>query len=944
MKLDYKKIYPHIAAVLIFLLLSLIFLSPVFEGLVLKQEDIGRHKGVAKEIYDHRKEYDEEPLWTNSMFGGMPATQVSVVHDSNLMMYVDKVMTLWLPHPVSYMFLYFLGFYILCICLSIRPWLSIVGALMFGLSSFFFISIAAGHNSKLMAMAYMPMIIGAFIYAIRNKAITGSILFAFFLALELRSNHVQITYYAFMIIFAIGIYELIRYYKDKKLLSFFKRAGLLLTAGVLAIACNSGNLFMTYDYLPDSQRGQSELTIENPTQNNKKKTDGLDIDYMTQWSYGLGESFNLIVPNIKGGGSGPYILEKDIMEDDSTSLELKQFLSKDHKWSNSNNDKISYIDKYWGDQPFTSGPVYIGASIFFLFLLGLVFLEDKIKWALLIVSIIALMLSWGHNLMGFTEFFVDFFPGYSKFRSVTMILVIIELIVPMIAIMWLFQFISKDDDKLKLNQSTKLFGNNFTRFNLLYVLSGLFMFFLLLMVIAPDIFLNFISSKENLFFKDLLLKDPTLTNIKSELIEYRRSVVAVDAVRSLILVAIVFLFIFFYLRKKVNQYVLITIICLVSIFDLWNVSKRFLHNNEYTAREQQMMQSNGLKHWEDKELKLFPNQAQAADLAILEEEKKNDPDLKSKVENHNKEIYKEFEGNKHIKRIVDAEAFSVLNFNSNYRVLELGNPLNTARTSYFHKSIGGYSAVKVKRVQEVIDFYFGKELYNFQLGFSEFANSIQSVNPESVFNPFNRNLLSLNIFNMLNTRYFIFSLDGEDIINTVNYSIGQNPGIIKNPYALGNAWAIKDILWVKSADEEIKLLGDPAFNPANSVIIDDRYKDIIGNVIPNGMAEITMINYKANHITYEYDSKDNDFVVFSEIFYDKGWKAYIDGKEVPHLRVNYILRGLKVPPGNHKIEFKFDLPIYHTASLISLASSSILILLFGLILFMKFRGKNFPEI
>ena len=203
MKLDYKKIYPHIAAVLIFLLLSLIFLSPVFEGLVLKQEDIGRHKGVAKEIYDHRKEYGEEPLWTNSMFGGMPATQVSVVHDSNLMMYVDKVMTLWLPHPVSYMFLYFLGFYILCICLSIRPWLSIVGALMFGLSSFFFISIAAGHNSKLMAMAYMPMIIGAFIYAIRNKAIIGSILFAFFLALELRSNHVQITYYAFMIIIVL---------------------------------------------------------------------------------------------------------------------------------------------------------------------------------------------------------------------------------------------------------------------------------------------------------------------------------------------------------------------------------------------------------------------------------------------------------------------------------------------------------------------------------------------------------------------------------------------------------------------------------------------------------------------------------------------------------------------------------------------------------------------
>ena len=341
MKPILKNNYPHIIAVLFFLIISIFYLSPVLEGLSLKQDDIANHIGVAKEIRDHRAEYDEEPLWTNSMFGGMPATQVSVVHKSNLLSYVQKIITLLTPHPISVLFLYLLGFYILCICLSIKPWVSLLGSLMFGLSSFFFISLSVGHNSKIMAMAFMPMIVGAFIYSYRNKAIIGAIFFALFLGLELRSNHVQITYYTFLILISLGFFELIKYYKTKKLLSFFKITGLLAIAGLLSVLCNSGNLFMTYDYLQDSQRGPSELS-SNLIGEDKTVSNGLNIDYMTNWSYGIGETVNLVIPNAKGGGSGAYLLEENLMENSEVSNGFKNFIKNAYQkgWT---------INTYWGN-------------------------------------------------------------------------------------------------------------------------------------------------------------------------------------------------------------------------------------------------------------------------------------------------------------------------------------------------------------------------------------------------------------------------------------------------------------------------------------------------------------------------------------------------------------------------------------------------------------------
>ncbi len=916
MKFNLKNSYPHLLAIVVFLVISFVYLSPVLSGLSLKQDDINNHKGVAKEIRDHRAEYGEEPLWTNALFGGMPATQVSVVHSANLMNYLHKVITLGLPHPINYLFLYLLGFYIMCLCLSIRPWLSILGALMFGLTSFFFISLQVGHNSKVMAMAYMPMIIGAFIYTFRNKSIIGAVLFALFLALELRSNHVQITYYAFMILLVIGIGEFIKFIKEKKLKSFFKRVGLLAIAGILAILCNSGNLFMTYDYLPDSQRGPSELSSNSQ---DKNETGGLDLDYMTNWSYGIGESINLIIPNAKGGGSGVYLLDDNLMESSSVSTGLKNFIKDVYKqgWT---------VNTYWGNQPGTSGPVYIGATVFFLFFIGLFFLRDQIKWPLLIIAIIAIALSWGHNLMNFTELFASYFPGYSKFRSVTMILVIVEFVVPFIGIFWLYQFIEKDNGSLvgELDLKFKIIS----RKKWFYIICSVFIALLLLMVVQPSLFLNFTSINENNIITQLSSMNPQVSNYIDELISFREDVFSSDALRSLVLVMLLFLIFTLYINKKASKTILIGVISLLVLYDLWGVSSRYLHNNEHTSLENQLTGQSGLKHWQDKDIKLFPHMPQGADLAIRDYEISSNSDLRLKIQNRMKSVFDEYSNSDHRNRIATVESFKELNFNTNYRVLEMGNPLNTARTSFLHKSIGGYSAVKIKRFQEMIDFYFQKE-------YGILQNSLSNSQFEK--------LKSAHLFNMLNTKYFIFDLKNNGVID-LSEPRQNKPGVLKNPFALGNAWAISKINWAETADDEIAKIGEISFDPSNSVIINTKDRDEIGELNPIGMAKVKMLKYKANQINYQVNANEEDFIVFSEIFYDKGWKAFVDGKEIPHYRVNYILRGIKAPIGNYIVEFKYDLPIYHSSSMISLTGSLLIIILLIGLLFFKFTGREIPEL
>ena len=916
MNFNFKTAIPHIIAVLLFLAISAFYLSPAFEGFSLKQDDINNHKGVAKEISDHREMFNEEPLWTNSMFGGMPATQISVVHGGNLMNQVFKVITLWLPHPVNYMFLYFLGFYILCICLSIRPWLSLTGALMFGFSSFFYISLAAGHNSKVMAMAFMPMIVGAFIYCLRKKAIAGSILFALFLALELRSNHIQITYYTFMILLLVGIYELIISFKSKTLISFFKKCGLLIAGIALAVLCNSGNLFMTYDYLEDSQRGPSELTSIDKEENT---TGGLDLSYMTNWSYGIGESVNLLIPKAKGKGSGLVLLNEEIMTN-SKNANFSNFLRDAYQ-------KGWPVSTYWGNQPSTSGPVYIGASVIFLFLIGMFFLKDKIKWPLFIVAVIALMLSWGNNFMGLTELFAAYFPGYAKFRSVTMILVILELIIPLIGILWLFQFVEKRN--ASFSGDFIIFNKELPRQKVFLGVSLFFFLVLLILSIKPDSFLSFISDNEENIISQLTLSNPMYQQNIDELVSHRINVFKSSAFKSLFFSMMIFISILALNYKKISNTVFIVCISIIVTGDLWMTSKDYLNNENHSTFDRQMGMS-GKKFWQDEELKKFPHSPKPADIAIRDIELRENSDLVTQMQQEINRISNEDFKREHKNRIKNISTFKLLNFNTNYRVLEFGNPLNTARTSYLHKSIGGYSAVKVKRTQEMIDRYF-------QSNYSVLTNALNSGNIPS--------MKSAHFFNMLNTKYYILDLNSSGVVGNMNpQKPDEKPGVLPNPFALGNAWSVSNVNWVKNADEEIAAVGEQNFDPTNTVVIDERFKDIIGDELTLANCAIQLIDYKPNYLKYTANADGEALVVFSEIFYDKGWKAFIDGVEIPHFRANYILRGLKISSGQHDIEFKFDLPIYQKASLISLTSSSIIALLFLILLIFGFIDREFPTV
>ena len=721
-----------------------------------------------------------------------------------------------------------------------------------------------------------------------------------------------------MILISLGFFELIKYYKIKKLLSFFKITGLLATAGLLSVLCNSGNLFMTYDYLQDSQRGPSELS-SNLIGEDKTVSNGLNIDYMTNWSYGIGETVNLVIPNAKGGGSGAYLLEENLMESSEVSTGFKNFIKNAYQkgWT---------VNTYWGNQPSTAGPVYIGASVFLLFIFGLFFLRDRIKWPLLIVLLLAIFLSWGHNWMFLTNLFADFFPGYSKFRSVTMILVIAELIVPMIGILWLFQFV---ENKNFLSNEVNLRLKKISSLKLFYFLSASIIVFFLSFIIVPDLFLNFISSSEKQIINQLTIMNPQTSNYIEELIDFRKTILSQDVLRSLVIILIIIGTLFLFIKSKISKPVFLIAVGLVVFIDMWGVSKRYLHNNEHSSLEQQLTRQSGLKHWQDQDIKIFPHAPKPADIAIRDYEISENNSLRSNIQNRMRDVLNEYEDSDYRNRIANIESFKELNFNTNYRVLEMGNPLNTARTSFLHKSIGGYSAVKLKRVQELIDFYFQKEY-----------NAINSSLKSNQFNLMKTN----NFFNMLNVKYFIFNLDGNGIIDLNRRVNNQTPGVLKNPFTLGNAWTVQNIKWVSSPDEEILTLGDSLFNPKFSVVIDEKYRELLGEISTSGESVVYMQNYKANQIDYIIEAKKEELIVFSEIFYDKGWKAFLDDVETSHIRANYVLRALKVSPGTHKITFKYDLPIYNTASIISFSSSLVIILLLFMVLFFKINGREFPEI
>jgi len=794
--ISFKQLLPYFSAIAIFVIITLAYFSPLLEGKKLRQSDITQWKGMSKEISDFRESTGEEALWTNSMFGGMPAYQISVQYKGNVLRYLDQLMQLYLPQPAGMVFLYMIGFFILLLVLKVDPWLAIAGAVAFAFSSYLFIIFEAGHNSKAHAIGYMAPVLAGIILTYRGRYLAGGIMAAIFLSLELLTNHLQITYYLMMIAGIYVIAELVSSIKEKQFHVFAKASGVLIIASGLALATNITSIWATYEYGKDTIRGKTELTTEK-----SNRTSGLDKDYATGWSYGKLETFTMLIPNFNGGSSQGALTE---------SSNVYKALQENNIDNTQAKNVIKAMPLYWGTQPGVAGPVYIGSIIMFLFVFALFIVDNKFKWWLLAATILSILLAWGKNFMPFTDFFLHYVPGYNKFRAVSMTLVIAELCIPLLAILGLQKAFSGGMDKKKLTKYL---------YYSLGITGGISLFF----AVAGNSIFDFISPSDEQYksyFPDWLI-----TALRQD----RASLLSADAFRSLVFILLAGGAIMAMINNVIKKPVYIyTALILLILFDMWTVNRRYLNSESFVR----------------KSVDAVPFQPSATDQLIM---KDKDP---------------------------------------NFRVFNqtVGNPYADASTSYFHKSLGGYHGAKLRRYQELIDHHLSKG--------------------------------NMNVFNMLNTKYFI-----------VSDQKGGPPQMQINMEAMGNGWFVNDARMVNNADEEINALTD--FVPAETAIYDKRFEEQVkGHIISKDtLATIVLTDYKPNHLIYKTQTGSEQLAVFSEIYYDKGWNAYVDGKPAPYFRANYVLRAMIVPVGIHTIEFKFEPKVYATGEKIAYASSIFLVLL-----------------
>lgn len=850
--MNFKKYLPHLTAVVLFAIITLVQFSPLLSNKVLEQGDIVRYKGMSQEMTDFRNAEHTEALWTNSMFGGMPAYQVSTLYPGNWLGHIDNVFHLFLPHPSGYIFLCFIGFFLLLLCLEINPWLAIVGALAYGFSSYFFIIIEAGHNSKANAIGYLAPLLGGIILLMRGKHWLGFAVTTLFMAMELNANHVQISYYGFMFFGLVFLTYFMLAFKQKNMKPFFIGVGLFIAASLIGVLPNAGNLLATYEYGNYTTRGKTELTMNAALQTNKSNiTSGLDRDYATQWSYGVGETFTFLIPNFKGGASGAIgSADKGALKNVDPQMR----------------EQVAQSSAYFGDQPFTSGPVYIGAIVMLLAFLGLFIIDHPLKWALVIGTLLSVMLAWGKNFMGLTNVFMDYVPGYNKFRAVSMILVIAELTIPLLAVLALDKFIKASDkgQKFMLPFIKKEIDLKKVLIISVSVIGG----FCLISAFMPDVFNSFIPAGEETQivnqFKQSGAPDAQIAQFVPEFLtnieKARESIFKSDARRSLTFIGLASIFLFLYLTKKLKLELFLVTMGIFILADLWPVAGRYLEAKNYVPKAQ---------------YDAAPAKS-PADEQILQDK------------------------------------------SLDYRVLNLStSTFNDAATSYYHKSIGGYHGAKLKKYQEIIDFHLDKEINSFYDGLNTAAqnDSLMRIH-----------MAKLGVLNMLNTKYVI--VPAKDQVFA-----------IPNPQANGNAWFVKKIKTVANADSEIVALF--GLNTKREAVIQQKNKELAPIADHyNADGKITLQSYKPNSLVYETDSKEKGFAVFSEIYYPKGWNAYVDGNLAPHTGVNYILRGMEIPAGKHKVEFKFEPQVYKTGNSIAMVGSILLLLVVGAGLYFANKRKE----
>jgi len=913
MNFNLKSLLPHGVALLIFIVFASVYFSPLFTGYNLIQSDVKQFKGMSKEIVDHRVMNETDPLWTNSMFGGMPAYQISVLHSNNYINTIDQIIKLGLPRPAGILFIAMLGFYILLMCLRVNPWLAIAGAVAFGFSTINILYIGAGHMSKVNAIAYMAPALGGMILAFRGKWLLGSAVFALFLSLNLSANHLQMTYYLMFIMAFVALGEISRITIAKKTKSLlFPLVGLFI--GVLvAILPSMSNIMTTQEYSQYSTRGETELTIEPDGKKMKSsKKSGLETDYILQYNYGEGEILSTIIPNARGEKGDYLVNDEEIMENVSD-----RDFANDRQFSDDENFKKQ--NRYWGGQMASGGAFYFGVVIFVLFFLGVLFIKDALKWSLIALVILVMSLA-SNDPGGINDFFIHKFPMYNKFRDSKMILVLLQIIFPLMAILFIDGVFKRS---ISFQKKQKFF------------ISGSFVLLLFsILYISPNVSGDFMSKEENKQFSKIIeeQKSPEaqtyFNNLKTEIKEARKFIFKKDVGRAFLFSILILALVYFMILTKPSIWIVSgTMLFLVSTDNI-GVSLRYLNSDEdiddkrsegqYIAAlsaQEYLKESEDipvLNQYENAVLAQIPPQlANPSDLSILNREKSNISDFSNKVSQFKDKmgsyyLYEDVKSEKTKKMLAE---FATLNLNSDYRVLKLGNPFNETQTSYYHKSIGGYHGAKLKRYQEIVDFYIQREHALISQNAANFGSAVFQYTP---------------ILNMLNTKYCVLNPNQEALLN---------------PMIQGNAWYVSNIKTVNSTDEEMLALGDSSINLRTTAVISSEFKNIKASKSVDSSAKITLTKYGVNTLQYSSNNKFASPVIFSEIYYPEGWNCYIDGKQVADFRANYILRGVMVPAGKHKIEWKFEPKSMETGSLVSGIGSVLLILSCLTVFFVEIKDK-----
>ena len=805
MKPILKKTLTHCGIILFFFLVAAVYMAPAFDGKVIQQGDTLKSDAMAKEQIDFRKNNGGEAIWNSAMFSGMPGYQVSTPSTPSIFVKTRNAFSLnFAGHgrDVGILFMYLLGFYVCLLAMGANPWLSLLGAIAFALGSYNIIIIEAGHITKAWALAMAPPVLGGVLLTFKRKYLVGGILFTLALGTQIASNHIQITYYTLIMALFIGAAYLIYAIKDKIFKPFLAGVGVLVLGAMLAVGGNARLLFVNLEYVKYTMRGGSEITVspEDLYKDGEPKSiaasNGLDIDYAYAWSYGKGETYTLLVPGSYGGASGETV---------GTDSEFYK------------NFRQKQAPLYWGNQPFTSGPVYFGAIVIFLFVLGLFVVKGPERWWILVATILAILMSWGKNLMGFNSFLFYHLPLYNKFRTPSMSLVMANVTMVMMAVLALKAIFDKENpvDNKKLNLG-------------LYISSGITAGFILLMMALSGNF-SFSGASD---VQMAAQYGPQWDMIQDVLVKDRKALFMSDSWRSLILVLISSALLWLYINQKIKQSgIIIGVLACLVLFDLWGVDRRYLNDSNFFS---------------EKRLKLKPSPTD---------------------------------------QILDQYAAQFKD--EDYRVFDLSvNTFNDSYPSAFHHQIGGYNAAKLRRYQDLIDFYLSRHI-------------------------------NTDVLNMLNARYVVVP--------------GQNgqPLVQRNPDALGNAWFVNAYQLVEDPNAEILALNN--FNPADTAIIDKRFADIVQgkNLDRDSNSVIVMDHqkpYNPDYVVYKTKTSKDQLAVFSEVYYAPDWRAYIDGKPADYFRVNYILRAMVVPAGEHTIEFKCEAPLLHKLDKVTLTFSILFVL------------------